>query len=109
MRYADSACQVSESFQPEHTYTFTGPCVVTGKTQSVTVKAEDLNQYRQGSFVQDCFPYLSKGDREFLISGTSDEGWKILFGSPDDDDDYEEYDSPDADPYGDGDYDPSYD
>lgn len=81
MRYADSQCDVFEKFDPEHTYTFRGPCVVTGKMQSVTVKAEDLNKYRQGSYVQDCFPYLDKGEREFLISGTSDEGWKILFGS----------------------------
>lgn len=82
MRYADSYCEVTESYNP-HTYTFTGPCVVTKKMVSVTVKAEDLNKYRRGSYVQDCFPYLTAGEREFLISGTSDEGWKILFGSED--------------------------
>lgn len=110
MRYADSNCRVVESFDPEHTYTFIGPCIVTGKDQSITVKAEDLNKYRQGSCIQDCFPYLSKGDREFLISGTSDEGWQKMFGSPEDDyDDEEDYESPDSDPDGDGDYDPSYD
>lgn len=87
MRYADSRCEVVESYNPEHTYTFIGPCVVTGKEQRVTVKAEDLFKYRQGSYVQDAFPYLSKGDREFLISGTSDEGWTQLFGNPDEEDD----------------------
>lgn len=85
MRYADSQCEVVESYQPEHTYTFVGRCVVTGKEQRVTVKAQDLFRYRQGGYVQECFPYLSKGDREFLISGTSDEGWKQLFGDPDED------------------------
>lgn len=80
MRYADSYCDVVESYQPEHTYTFIGPCVVTGKTQRVIVKAEDLNKYRQGGYVQDCFPYLTKEDREFLISGTSGEGWTMMFG-----------------------------
>ena len=79
MRYADSRCEMIETYQPEHTYTFVGPCVVTGKEQRVTVKAQDLFRYRQGAYVQDAFPYLDKGDREFLISGTSDEGWKILF------------------------------
>jgi hypothetical protein len=83
MRYADSRCEIIESSQPEHTYTFVGPCVVTGKEQRVTVKAQDLFRYRQGGYVQDCFPYLNKGDREFLISGTSDEGWQQLFGNPD--------------------------
>jgi hypothetical protein len=80
MRYADSACDVVETYEPEHTYTFVGPCVVTGNEQRVTVKAEDLFKYRQGGYVQTCFPYLSAEEREFLISGTSGEGWKILFG-----------------------------
>lgn len=103
MRYADSHCEVIESYEPEHTYTFVGPCVVTGKEQRVTVKAADLFRYRQtNGYVQECFHYLSKDDREFLISGTSCEGWKMLFGDEDD------YDSPDSDPDGDGDYDPSY-
>jgi hypothetical protein len=87
MRYADSQCEMIEVYQPEHTYTFVGPCVVTGKEQRVTVKAEDLFRYRQGGYVQDCFPYLSKGDREFLISGTSDEGWQMLFGSGEEEED----------------------
>ena len=52
MRYADSQCQVEEQYQPEHTYSFVGPCVVTGKEQRVTVKAEDLNRYRLGGHVQ---------------------------------------------------------
>lgn len=86
MRYADSYCDVVESYDPEHTYTFIGPCVVTGKFQRVTVKAQDLNKYRQGGYVQDCFPYLSKEDREFLISGTSGEGWTLMFGSDEEED-----------------------
>lgn len=90
MRYADSRCEIVESYEPEHTYTFIGPCVVTGKEQRVTVKAQDLFRYRQGSYVQDCFPYLSKGDREFLISGTSDEGWQQLFGNEEDEDESDE-------------------
>lgn len=80
MRYADSRCEVVETYQPEHTYTFVGPCVVTGKEQRVVVKAQDLFRYRQGGNLQSCFPYLSKGQREFLISGFSDEGWNEVFG-----------------------------
>lgn len=84
MRYADSYCEVVEAYQPEHTYTFVGPCVVTGKEVRVTVKAADLFRYRTGSYVQEAFPYLNKEDREFLISGMSGEGWNATFGSPDD-------------------------
>lgn len=109
MRYADSRCSYVEGVGADGvgTYTFTGPCVVTGKEVSVTVKAPDLFKYRQGGYVQECFPYLSKGEREFLISGTSDEGWKILFGQNEDEDE-DDFDSPDSDPDGDGDYDPNY-
>jgi hypothetical protein len=91
MRYADSQCLVKEQYEPEHTYTFIGPCVVTGKEQRVTVKAADLNNYRQGGYVQTCFPYLTAAEREFLISGTSGEGWDIMF--PADEEDEEEEDS----------------
>lgn len=84
MRYADASCEMIEVYTPEHTYTFVGPCVVTGKEQRVTVKATDLFRYRQGAYIQECFPYLSAAEREFLMTGTSDEGWKILFGTEED-------------------------
>lgn len=80
MRYADSHCTYTESYTPVHTYTYTGPCMVTGKLYSVTVPAEGLFQYRNGSLAQDAFPNLSREDREFLISGYSPEGWNEIFG-----------------------------
>lgn len=87
MRYAlSSACICAEQFEPKHTYTFTGPCVGTGKPYSVTVPAEGLYAYNQGAYIQEAFPDMSSGDREFLISGFSPEGWKLTFGSEDDED-----------------------
>lgn len=82
MKYANAYCEIIEE---ENSFTFVGPCVVTGKEQRVTVNAADLFRYRNGGYIQECFPYLSTGDREFLISGTSDEGWKILFGNDEED------------------------
>jgi hypothetical protein len=96
MRYADSCCHYTESSDPttgEGTYTFIGPCVVTGKEQRVTVKSLDLFKYRQGSFVQDAFPYLTKEDREFLISGFSGEGWTLTFGTGEEEEDEDEDDT----------------
>jgi len=81
MRFADSHCTYTEQYQPQHTYTFTGRCVVTGKPHSVTLPAEGLFRYRQGAYIQDALPELSTGDREFLISGFSPEGWKQMFGN----------------------------
>lgn len=80
MRYADDHCTYTEQYEPEHTYTFTGPCAITGKSCSVTVKGEELYNYRRGAYIQDAFPGLSAGDREFLISGYSPEGWNQVFG-----------------------------
>jgi hypothetical protein len=87
MRYADAMCTCTEQHSPTHTYTFTGPCVVTGKPYSVTVPADGLFRYRQGAHVQDAFPGLSPAAREFLISGFSPEGWDATFNDGDDDGD----------------------
>lgn len=81
--YLDN-CSCKETHQPEHTYTFTGPCIVTKKETSVTIKAKELYNIRQGMHIQDAAPSLSDDDREFLISGTSAEGWDQLFGEDDD-------------------------
>jgi hypothetical protein len=86
MRYADAHCTYIETHNP-HRYTFSGPCQVTGKPFVVTVLAEELWAYRQGAMAQDAFKSLTNAEREFLISGTSPEGWKILFGEPDVDSD----------------------
>ncbi len=80
MRYADSYCAYTEDMKDgEHIYTFTGPCVVTGKPYSVTVLGSELSAYRRGAKLQDAFESLSAGDREFLFSGFSPEGWAKTF------------------------------
>lgn len=80
MYYADNHCTYTESYTPEHTYTFTGKCVMTGKVYSVTVPADGLFRYRQGALIQEAFPTVSREDREFLKSGMSPEGWNEAFG-----------------------------
>lgn len=80
MRYADSHCQYTETHEGNsHLYVYTGPCVVTGKLVTVEVPADGLFAYRQGAFIQDAFPDLSKDEREFLMSGISKEGWDKTF------------------------------
>jgi hypothetical protein len=87
MRYADSHCTYTESHEAgKHTYTFTGPCFVTGRPYSVTVPAEGLYAYRRGAMIQSAFPNMSKDDREFLMSGMSPEGWQQTFGNMEDED-----------------------
>ena len=57
-----------------------GPCVVTGREHSVVVSREGVLAYFQrGVKAREAFRELAKEDREFLISGTSPEGWGMLF------------------------------
>lgn len=83
MRYADIYCECEEVFSPTHGYKFTGPCIVTARSCSVFVPANELFAYRQGELIQDAMPSVSPDDREFLISGMSPEGWKQTFGDND--------------------------
>lgn len=95
MRYALNVCAYTESYGETHTYTFTGPCMKTGKPYSVTVPAAGLYRYHQGVNIQDAFPDLSSEDREFLMSGYSPEGWNQIFpkdGSDEDGDDGDDSD-----------------
>jgi len=79
MFYAFNNCARTTN-EDNRTTTFTGKCIVTGEEVSVTVPLEGLRRYEEGSLIQDAFPELSSGDREFLISGYSAEGWAKTFG-----------------------------
>jgi hypothetical protein len=58
-----------EEHKPEHIYTFSGKCVISGKDVSVTVKGPDLYKYNQGAYIQDAFPYLTPDEREWMMTG----------------------------------------
>lgn len=88
MQYALSSCSYTEEYMPEHTYTFTGNWLGTNNKHSVTVKAPDLFKYNRGALIQNCFPYLSRKDREFLKTGT----W-LKLSNKDDEGEYNENDS----------------
>ena len=78
-RFIDTHCRYTETYEPEHVYTFTGDCKVTGAPYSVNVKGAELFQMRQtGSMMM--LKSLCAGDREFLMTGTSPAGWTQLFG-----------------------------
>lgn len=37
-----------------------------------------IAKYRNGYFIQDAFPFLTAEQREFMISGTTNEDWEIF-------------------------------
>ena len=58
-----------ERYNPDHTYTFIGPDVLTKDDIRVTVNAPDLYKYHQGAFIQDAFSYLTPSERDWMMSG----------------------------------------
>ena len=77
-------CKYKEEYPSdgEHFYVFTGPCMLTGKDHTVRVPGQGLFQWRNGKHIQDAMPDVSPGDREFLMTGTSPDGWDNIFGDP---------------------------
>jgi len=62
-----------------------GNCRVTGKpVQTPPILISQIEAWQNGSHIQDSIPNLEPEWREFLISGTSPEGWKELFPEGDD-------------------------
>jgi len=59
-----------------------GKCFVTGEDHSIVVSTGGLSAWLNGEgHAQDLLPLSSNDDREFLISGTSPQGWRRLFGN----------------------------
>ena len=77
-RYIHSNCSYVQNHE-EGTYTFTGPCRVTGKPYSVTILGCELWDLNQGALIQDALKTVNAEDREFVCSGTSPEGWEKIF------------------------------
>lgn len=77
--------RLAPTFNNDGTVTLSGPCIVTKKEYSVTVPEVGYRQWATGNaLIQKALPSVSKDDREFLISGTSPEGWNAMFGEDED-------------------------
>ena len=51
--------------------------------ENISVHEADYIAWHNGKFAQDCFPYLTAGQRELMISNTCDDCWNRFF--PDED------------------------
>jgi hypothetical protein len=56
------------------------------RTLDLPITQEQLDAWQGGMVIQRAMPHLSKADREFLITGTTQEEWDKYLGSEDDDD-----------------------
>lgn len=61
------------------------------RTRDLSISEDQLAAYNAGKLVQDAFPQLSDSDREFFVSGITDEEWDQAFPEDEEDDfDFEE-------------------
>jgi len=49
-------------------------------SMELDVTAEQLRAWSEGGYVQEVFPHLTDGEREFLVSGITPAQWEELFG-----------------------------
>lgn len=49
------------------------------RTRDLPITAAQLEAWRNGALVQNAFPNLSPSDREFLMTGMTDEEWDKAF------------------------------
>lgn len=54
-------------------------CKLCNKPYALKVNKEDFVDYNNGKLIQDCFPYLTAGERELIISGICDTCFDKLY------------------------------
>jgi hypothetical protein len=47
-------------------------------TLNIEVTDEQIQAYAAGALIQDAFPNLSAGDREFIKTGITEESWENM-------------------------------
>ncbi len=60
-------------------------CVLTNRVSTLLIPDltnKMLEDWRSGQLIQDCMPELSVAEREFLITGTTQETWNEYYGNP---------------------------
>jgi hypothetical protein len=60
--------------------TRTNPFTGQDATKDLDITIEQIEAYEQGALVQDAFPNLSAGEREFIKTGITEEAWAAMFG-----------------------------
>jgi hypothetical protein len=55
------------------------------RTKDLPITQEQYNAWESGVFAQDAFTNLDAADREFIISGNTDEDWNKMFAEEADD------------------------
>lgn len=54
------------------------------RTRDVPITHAQFAEWQNGALIQYAFPQLSDSDREFLMTGVTDEEWNEVFGEEED-------------------------
>ena len=60
--------------------TRTSPCTGITRTKDILVTEDQLARWWRGERIQNVMPYLSASDREFIMTGITDDEWDNAFG-----------------------------
>jgi hypothetical protein len=60
--------------------TRTSPFTGITRTLDLNITAAQVAKYNRGELLQNCFPQLSAGEREFFKTGITDEEWETTMG-----------------------------
>ena len=60
--------------------TRTSPFTGITRTKNILVTEEQLERWQSGERIQNVMPYLSASDREFIMTGITDDEWDQAFG-----------------------------
>ena len=59
-------------------------------TMDLPITQEQIDARHGGTLVQNAFPHLSAGEREFIMTGITESEWDAAFGPDDGDDGYDD-------------------
>jgi hypothetical protein len=48
-------------------------------TMCIEMEIEDFYEWQKGALIQQVLPYLSPSEREFLMTGSTDDEWDEIF------------------------------
>lgn len=63
----------------------TRPSQLTGinRTMDLNVTEDQINKWKEGACIQDAMPQLTNDEREFIMTGITQEEWDKAFGDND--------------------------
>lgn len=56
------------------------------RTIDLDITEEQLKRYEEGEYIQKAFPHLTPSQREFILTGCTDEEWLEMFPLEDEED-----------------------